>query len=46
LVTKIDLVSQDVLKEKIEILKQVNNTVLPVSIYNQNSLEKLKKILR
>ncbi len=46
LLTKIDLVSQDVLKEKIEILKQANNTVLPVSIYNQNSLEKLKEILR
>lgn len=46
LLTKTDLVSQDVLKEKIEILKQVNNAVLPVSIYNQNSLEKLKEILR
>jgi len=46
LLTKTDLVSQNIIKEKIKILKKVNNAVLPVSIYNQNSLEKLKKILR
>ena len=45
LLTKTDLISQEAIKEKIKILKKLNNMVIPVSIYDLNSLELLKKIL-
>ena len=45
LLTKTDLVSQDVIKEKVKILKKLNNKIIPVSIHDWDSLEQLKKII-
>jgi len=45
LLTKTDLISQAVMKEKTKILKKLNSIILPVSIHNRSSLEQLKKIL-
>ncbi len=45
LLTKIDLISKDQLKEKIKILRKLNKNLLEVSIYDFDSLEKLKKSL-
>jgi len=44
LLTKIDLVSKEIINKKIEILKKYNKIVLPISIYDLKSLEQLKKI--
>ncbi len=45
LLTKIDLISQEVMKEKIKILKKLNTIIFPISIHNWDSLEQLKKLL-
>lgn len=45
LLTKTDLVSQEVIKEKIKILKKLNNMVIPVSIHDWDSLEELRNLL-
>ncbi|TSA44238.1 GTPase ObgE [bacterium] len=45
LLTKIDLVSKEVINKKLRVLKKFNKNVLPVSIHDYDSLEKLKKIL-
>ena len=45
LLTKTDLKTQDELKEKIKILKKINQSVIPVSIHNENSLNQIRKIL-
>lgn len=45
LLTKTDLVSENIIKEKIEILKKFNHMIIPVSIHNKKSLELLRKIL-
>ncbi len=46
LLTKTDLIPQKETKEKIKILKKLNDTVIPVSIHDWDSLELLKKILK
>ena len=43
--TKTDLVSEKEVKEKIKELKKISLNVLAVSIYNEESLEKVKKLL-
>lgn len=43
--TKIDLISEKKVKEKIKQLKKTNPDVLAVSIYDEESLEKVKKLL-
>ena len=45
LLTKVDLVGPDVIKEKMKTLHKLNKEVLPVSIYDSDSLNKLQKIL-
>ncbi len=45
LLTKTDLVSRDAVKEKLNLLKKLNNTVIPVSIHDRHSLTLLKDIL-
>lgn len=45
LLTKTDLVTQEVLNEKINTLKKLQNEILPISIYNPVTLNKLKLIL-
>ena len=45
LLTKIDLVSPTELEKKIKIAEKLNPEVIPVSIYDQDSLDQLKKIL-
>ena len=45
LLTKTDLVFQDIIKEKIKILKKLNNTIIPVSIHDWDSLELIRRVL-
>ncbi|OGK52532.1 Obg family GTPase CgtA [Candidatus Roizmanbacteria bacterium RIFCSPLOWO2_01_FULL_44_13] len=45
LLTKTDLISQDEIKTKTREMKKLNNYVLPVSIYDEESLVKLKKLV-
>src|SRR3989344_246531 len=45
LLTKTDLASGEVIKEKIKTLKKLQDAIIPVSIYDQTSLNKLKKAL-
>lgn len=45
LLTKIDLIDDSEISKKIKELKKFNKDVLPVSIYNEDSLKKLTKIL-
>jgi GTP-binding protein len=45
LLTKTDLINQDEIKTKTKEMKKLNNYVLPVSIYNEESLVKLKKLV-
>ncbi len=45
LLTKTDLVSKDEVKEKIKNLKKLKRKVIPVSIHDFDSLEKLKVLL-
>lgn len=45
LLTKSDLVNKEILKEQIKILKKENNQIYPISIYDFDSIESLKKIL-
>ena len=45
LLTKSDLVDKKELKKDINILKAVSENILPVSIYDWESLEKLKKLI-
>ncbi len=44
LLTKIDLVSKEIINKKIEILKKYNYPIIPISIYYQETLIQLKKI--
>ncbi|MFA5770716.1 MAG: GTPase ObgE [Patescibacteria group bacterium] len=45
LLTKIDLIEKSEVEKKLKELKKFNKDVLPVSIYDEESLEKLKKLL-
>lgn len=45
LLTKIDLIDDQEITRKVKELKKFNKDVLAVSIYNEDSLKKLKKIL-
>ncbi len=45
LLTKIDLITPKQVKEKISFLKKFQKTVLPISIHDWNSLQKLKESL-
>ena len=45
LLTKSDLVDKETLEKDINILKAVSENILPVSIYDWESLEKLKKLI-
>lgn len=45
LLTKTDLVSDKLVKEKIEKLKTFHNQIIPISIFKENSLIPLKKII-
>ncbi len=45
LLTKIDMVSPDEVKKKLKILKKYNKDILPISIHDYDSIEKLKEIL-
>jgi len=45
LLTKIDLVDKKEVDKKVTELRKFNKDVLPVSIYDEKSLEKLKKLL-
>lgn len=45
LLTKIDLVNKDDLKNKIKQLKKLRQQIIPISIYDQDSLKKLKQTL-
>ncbi len=46
LLTKIDLVTEKSVKKNMHILKSKNKTVLPCSIYDQESLNSLKQMLQ
>ncbi|MDO8610606.1 MAG: GTPase ObgE [bacterium] len=45
LLTKIDLVDQETINDKIKILEKFGYKVLPISIYTEESLRKLKNLL-
>lgn len=45
LLTKIDLAGQKEIDEKVKELNKFNKNVLPISIYNDNTLNQLKKII-
>lgn len=45
LLTKIDLIDQKEIEKKVRELKKLNEDVLPISIYNEESLNRLKSIL-
>ena len=45
LLTKIDLSDKKIIEKKYNILKKYNKNILPISIYDVDSLEKLKKII-
>lgn len=45
LLTKTDLVSEKFIKEKLKILKKLSPSIIPVSIYNQKTLEQLRHTL-
>jgi len=45
LLTKIDLANKELIEKKTAILKIYNRNILPISIYDVNSLDKLKKII-
>lgn len=45
LLTKIDLFDKKEIEKKVKELKKFNKNVLPVSIYDEDSLNKLKKLL-
>lgn len=45
LLTKIDLAAPDDIRKKTKILRAYNKEILPVSIYDETSLKKLRKIL-
>lgn len=44
--TKIDLLKEKEIKEKIKELKKINPNVLGVSIYDENSVEEVEKLLK
>lgn len=46
LLTKTDLLDQKQVSEKVKILKKLHKIILPVSIYDYESLEALKKLLK
>ena len=46
LLTKIDLIDKKEVEKKLKELKKFNKDVLPVSIYDEKSLEKLKQLLK
>ncbi|MDI6717783.1 MAG: GTPase ObgE [Patescibacteria group bacterium] len=43
--TKTDMITLKKLREKLTALKKLNKSIVPISIYDWNSLEKVKKIL-
>lgn len=45
LLTKIDLINKETLKEKMKILKKLGKDTLAVTLYDEGSIEKLKKII-
>lgn len=45
LLTKTDLVSREIISEKIKFLKKFKKEILPVSIFQQNLLDRLKSVL-
>lgn len=45
LLTKTDLISQDIIKKKLKILKKFENTIIPVSIHNLDSLDLIRHAL-
>lgn len=45
LLTKIDLISKKSVKEKVKMLKKYVADIIPVSIYSEESLEKLRKAI-
>ncbi|OGK42704.1 hypothetical protein A3A74_00155 [Candidatus Roizmanbacteria bacterium RIFCSPLOWO2_01_FULL_35_13] len=45
LLTKVDLVSQEVVKEKMKILEKLQSKIIPVSIYDRKTLKFLKEQL-
>src|SRR3989338_10916743 len=45
LLTKIDLIDKQTVEKKVKELKKFNKDVLPVSIFDEGSLDKIKKIL-
>ena len=45
LITKSDLVSKEELEKRVKLMKRLKKPILPVSIYDWESLEKLKDIL-
>lgn len=45
IITKTDLVSKEELKKIIQTVKKINKNVIPVSILDEKSLEKLKQVL-
>lgn len=46
LLTKIDTLAEKELKEKKKLLKKLNENVLAISIYDENSIEQMEKLLR
>lgn len=46
LLTKSDLLNKQSIKEKIELFKKQKQKAFPISVYDWDSLEKLKKVLR
>ncbi|MBI3366268.1 hypothetical protein HY041_01395 [Candidatus Roizmanbacteria bacterium] len=45
LLTKIDLISTNLIKEKIKALKKFGAPIIPVSIYNEESIKMLQQVL-
>ncbi|KKQ96173.1 MAG: Obg family GTPase CgtA [Candidatus Levybacteria bacterium RIFCSPHIGHO2_02_FULL_39_36] len=45
LLTKKDLTTEDELKEKVKILSEFNRTIIPVSIYDDESIKKLTEVI-
>lgn len=46
LLTKCDLIDEDVLKKRIQSLSKTKKEVVPVSIYNPEAMERLMKVLK
>ncbi len=46
LLTKTDLVDEIIIKEKIKLLSKYNKNILPISIFKEETIEELQKLLR